>query len=569
MPSRAPREREPVAVQRVRILVTGDPLLVSAIEAMTATRVGCFVWDPADHRFLLDACGLAVFDLTEAEYDGDAGSLAQRIPEDEVDRLLQLVADIRAGLCDSYSSYFRIHCRDGSRRWTHTQGRLIRDPDGTPLRVVGVVRDATQELTQSAQRLVAEDDLRRREDAVRRITQALADALSIADVVAVLTDLHTLRRLGAAGITLAIVDQGRLRIVGAVGPTDRLVHDLQRQARLAEPWPLNDAVRTGAAQFYASRERFLRRYPTLAHFLSSSEITAAAFLPLFAHGEPIGAMSLLYEGRRQFSSEERTLLTVLSTGIAQSLKRAMLVDQAREIAAGLQNAMLPRRIPQVPGGSIAVRYRTARAGTSIGGDWYDATVLPDHGVGIAIGDVQGHDTDAAAIMGQLRIAMTAYAAEGHPPEVVLDRASAFLRELDADRFATCLYAHVALTTGAVRAANAGHLRPCVRHADRSVEELTVETGPPLGLPTALNPNAYRRADFRLAPGDTLLLCSDGLVERSGEDLDQGMARLTDALATGPEDLEALADHLIRTLADRLDSEDDAALLLFRLEAPAQ
>lgn len=543
--------------------MTDGPLPVDAVEAMTATKVGCFVWEPSTDRFTLDSCGLAVFDLTAEEFDGRAPDLVQRIPEDEVDRLIRLVADIQAGRRDSYSSYFRIQCRDGSRRWTHTQGQLIRDPDGVPLRVVGVVRDATQELTHSAQRLVAEDDLNRREEAVLEVTRALADALGVDDVVAVLTDRNMLRRLGTDGISLGIVDQGRMRIVGAVGPTHKLVLELQRKARLAEPWPLNDAVRTGKAQFFASRDRFLSRYPNLTDFLNGSTVTAAAFLPLVAHGQPIGAMGLLYQGRSSFSTEERTLLTALSSGIAQSLQRAMLVDQAREIAAGLQNAMLPRHIPAVPGGGIAVRYRTARAGTEIGGDWYDALLLPDRSVGISIGDVQGHDTEAAAIMGQLRIAMTAYAAEGHPVEAVLDRASAFLRDLDADRFATCLYAQVTLATGAVQVANAGQLCPTVRHKDGRVEQVAIEASPPLGLPPGMFPGGYPRLGFRLEPGDTLLLCSDGLVERSGEDLDQGMARVAGAFAAGPEDLEQLADHLMRMLAERLDSEDDAALLLLR------
>ncbi|MEY9962839.1 hypothetical protein ABIA33_000865 [Streptacidiphilus sp. MAP12-16] len=546
-------------------------LRVDASEAMAATRVGCFVWEPDSGRFLLDACGLAVFDLRADEYDGLAASLGQRIPQDEVDRLIGLVADIRAGRSDTYSSYFRIRCRDGSLRWTHTQGKVIRGEQradaepGADLKVVGVVRDATQELSYSAQRLVAEDDLRRQEDAIREVARALADALSVDDVVGVLTGEHSMRRLGTQGVSLAVMDQGRLRVVGAAGPSDTLVRELQ-SARLSESWPLNDAVRGGEPLYFTSRSRFLARYPRLADFLAGTRLTAAAFLPLIAQGRPIGAMGLIYDGRRRFSIEDRTLLTALSSGIAQSMQRAMLVDQAREIAAGLQNAMLPRYIPQVAGGSIAVRYRTARVGTSIGGDWYDAMPLPGRSIGIAVGDVQGHDTEAAAIMGQLRIAMTAYAAEGHPAETVLQRASAFLRDLDADRFATCFYAHVSLATGSVWAANAGHLPPFVRSLDGSVRRLDLEAGPPLGLPAGLDAPPYGRSSFHLDPGDTLLLCSDGLVERSDEDLDQGLARLTTALGTGPHELEPLADHLMESLADRLDLEDDAACLLLRRDA---
>ncbi|MDH6108985.1 serine phosphatase RsbU (regulator of sigma subunit) [Kitasatospora sp. MAP12-15] len=538
---------------------------VDPLEAMAATGIGCFEWDPATGRFTLDAGGLAVFDLRPSEYDGTAADLAQRIPVEYETQLFSLVEDIIAGRSDSYSSYFKIQRRDGTLRWTHTQGQVVHDPGRPGIRVVGVVRDATRELTHSALRLLAEDDRRRQEDELREVAQALGEALTVEDVVGVLTGDQSMRRLGVQGITLGVVDQGRVRLVGAVGEVNVRVREVQR-ARLSEPWPLNDAVRSGEPLFFTSRSVFLRHYPVLTPYVGDSHATAAAFLPLIAQGRPIGAIALVYEGKRGFSSEDRTLLTALSSAIAQSLQRAMLVDQSREIAAGLQSAMLPRRLPSVPGGKLAVRYRTARVGTWIGGDWYDAVPLAGGAVGVAIGDVQGHDTEAAAVMGQLRIAMTAYAAEGHSSESVLKRASAFLTELHADRFATCLYAQVSMATGEVRAANAGHLPPLVRHADGTVERIEVAGGPPLGLPAEWGPVTYPRTTFRLAAGDTLLLYSDGLVERPGEDLDQGLDRLAEVFAAGPTRLSKLADHVRDTLSERLDAEDDAALLLLHRDA---
>ncbi len=539
---------------------------LDAAEAMAATGIGCFEWDPETGRFTLDSTGLAVFDLLPEEYDGMAVGLGRRIPVEEVLRLVKLVESIKAGLSDSYSSYFRIRRRDGSMRWTHTQGQVLRGSGSTRLRVVGVVRDATQELAHSALRLMAEDDRQRQESALREVAQALGDALTVDDVVAVLTGDQSMRRLGTQGVTLGVVDHGRVRLVGAVGEVNVRIQAVQR-ARLTEAWPLNDVVRSGEPAFFTSREAFVARYPKVAEHLGSSRATAAAFLPLIAQGRPIGALALVYEGKRSFTSEDRTLLTALSSAIAQSLQRAMLVDQSREIAAGLQNAMLPRRLPTPTGGSLAVRYRTARVGTWIGGDWYDAVQLADGRVGVAIGDVQGHDTEAAAIMGQLRIAMTAYAAEGHASESVLARASTFLAELHADRFATCLYAQVSLATGAVHAANAGHLPPLVRHADGTVERIEVAGGPPLGLPTDWSLATYPRTTFHLAPGDTLLLYSDGLVERPGEDLDEGLNRLAAVLAAGPASMPALADHVRDTLSERLEAEDDAALLLLHRDGP--
>ncbi|GJF32501.1 magnesium or manganese-dependent protein phosphatase [Kitasatospora sp. NE20-6] len=542
----------------------GAAARVEQAEALRANGIGCFEWEPASGRFTLDDNGLAVFDLLPEEYNGHADDLGQRIPEDEAARLTALVADIVAGRADSYSTYFRIRLRGGGTRWTHTQGQVVRVPAYGAIRVVGVLRDATQELSHSSLRLLAESDRRRQEDAMREVAHALAEAMSVADVVDVLTGDQSMRRLGTQGVSLGVVEQGRIRLVAAVGTTNAQVKELQR-ARLAEPWPLNDAVRSGEPLFFTSVEAFIGRYPRLARYVAGTRATAAAFLPLIAQGRAIGAMSMVYEGKRSFSAEDRTLLTAWSSAIAQSLQRAMLLDRSREIAAGLQNVMLPRHIPDVPGGRIAVRYRTAREGIWIGGDWYDAVLLADRSVGLAIGDVQGHDTEAAAIMGQLRIAMTAYAREGHPCESVLAKASAFLAEMDAERFATCLYMHVVPATGTVRAANAGHLPPLVRHAGGTVTWWEVAGGPPLGLPVEWGAAVYPHRRFHLRPGDTVVLYSDGLVERPGEDLDQGLARLASVLSAGPADLDALADHLRDSLTERIDAEDDAALLMLQLD----
>lgn len=182
-----------------------------------------------------------------------------------------------------------------------------------------------------------------------------------------------------------------------------------------------------------------------------------------------------------FSQDERILCLGLAAIVAQSLQRAILFDEEREFATGLQSAMLPRRIQEIEGGEIAVRYHAAWSGREVGGDWYDVITLPRNRYGVMVGDVQGHDTHAAAIMGQLRIALRAYAAEGHPPATVLARASRFLSELDTDRFATCTYAQVDLATGAVRVARAGHFGPLIRHTDGRVGVPQVRGGLPLGI----------------------------------------------------------------------------------------
>jgi anti-sigma regulatory factor (Ser/Thr protein kinase) len=166
-------------------------------------------------------------------------------------------------------------------------------------------------------------------------------------------------------------------------------------------------------------------------------------------------------------------------------------------------------------------------------------------------------------MGQLRIALRAYAAEGHPPSTVLARASRFLAELDTERFATCSYAEVDLARGSVRAARAGHLGPLVRHTDGRTGWPHVRGGLPLGLATSMNLHEFPETRLDLVPGETLVFCTDGLVEERGLDITIGMAALAEAVRDGPEHHEALADHLADNLWQRWGSQDDVALLILR------
>ncbi|MEU6985785.1 SpoIIE family protein phosphatase [Streptomyces sp. NPDC046324] len=532
-------------------------------EVLTATGVGCFAWDPATGHLTLDDVARAVFDLLPAEHTDLTHGLRPRIQAADWTLLSGLSADLLAGRRDAYSAYFRVVLHDGRTRWTHARGSVVRERQGGGLRVVGVVRDATPDLAHSALRLPGEDV----EDPLRALGEgglALARAMSVREVSAVLGDEVSLRPLGAMAMSLGVLEQGRLQMIRTVLAPDAT--EFPWKSRLADSWPLNDVVRTSSPLFFTSARAFLDRYPRLAPHRHGFDATAAAFLPLVDEGQPLGALGVFYDDRSVFTLADHTLMNAWAKAVARAVHRVLALDRSREIAAGLQNAMLPRRIPATPGGRIAVRYRTARQGVRVGGDWYDAVILPDGGLGLAIGDVQGHDIEAAALMGQVRVAMTAYAAEGHGCDSVLGKASAFLADLDADRFATCQYLRVVLDTGEVHAANAGHPPPLLRHADGTVACLPLAGGPPLGLPAAWGLASYPYTTARLAPGETLLLYSDGLVEKPGEDFDLGLSRLAAAFSDGPTDLEELADHLLGSLTDGPHAEDDAALLMLRRDA---
>ncbi|MFI1422805.1 SpoIIE family protein phosphatase [Streptomyces sp. NPDC020731] len=546
-----------------------DPILA-------LNRMGSFDWDLDAGVLQMDAQAHEIFDLRPDEYDDRPESLGIRVPHGEALRLDTAVSQALKTGSENYGVYFRVRRRDGSLRWTHTQGYIRRDEGGRPRRIIGIVRDATQELGDSEARReqAAQEDVRRRQtNVVQLTTAALAHARTVQDVIDVLKDTHGLTHLGATSLVIGLVEAGRIRLI-AEGPEGSFVPGTEVTG-IEEPYPMSEAVRTLSPCFIDSPEEFAERYPRLWQGITGLHITSAAYLPLIVQARPIGAMGLLYNDRRGFTAEERNILVVLGSSISQSLQRAMFYEQEMDLAQGLQQAMLPRTIPSVPGADLAVRYRAATIGGSlgrdIGGDWYDLIPLPGgtpYGggrVGAVIGDVQGHDTHAAAVMGQLRIVLRAYAAEGHPPATVMARASVFLDELDTDRSATCLYAEADLSTGVLQVVRAGHLDPLVRRTDGSCRRVRVPGGLPLGLSAEFGRLDYPVGTMELDPGDTLLLCTDGLVEQPGADLDDGMETLAALIAVGPDDVRDLADRLIDVAAQR-GGGDDVALLLLRRRA---
>ncbi|MFD4576969.1 SpoIIE family protein phosphatase [Streptomyces sp. NPDC058417] len=539
-----------------------DPDPILALNGM-----GSFDWDLDSGVFAMDPRAYEIFDVRPDEYDGDPETLAMRVPPAEGVRLDALVAQAIKDGSEHYGCYFRVRRRDGSLYWTHTQGHIHRDDSGLPRRIIGIIRDATEELADLAARRDEDAlDIARREqtNVVQLTTAALAHARTVRDVIDVLKDTRGLTHLGATSLVMGLVEAGRIRLI-AEGPAGSFVPGTDI-TRIDEPYPMSEVVRTLTPRFIESAEEFADGYPVLWPHLTDLKITSAAYLPLIVQANPIGAMGLLYSDRHGFTPEERNILVALGSSIAQSLQRAMFYEQEKDVAQTLQQAMLPRTIPSVAGADVAVRYRAAPIGglhgRDIGGDWYDLIPLPGGRVGAVIGDVQGHDTHAAAVMGQLRIVLRAYASEGHTPATVMARASVFLHELDTDRFATCLYAEADLATGVVQVVRAGHIDPLVRSTDGTCRRVCVPGGLPLGLSAEFGSLEYPVATLEIDPGHTLLLCTDGLVETPGADLDDGMRALTDLIADAPQDVRALADRLIEVAEER-GGDDDVALLLLR------
>lgn len=240
--------------------------------------------------------------------------------------------------------------------------------------------------------------------------------------------------------------------------------------------------------------------------------------------------------------------------------------RASRIVDALQDAMLPHELPLVEGYELDASYTPASPELAVGGDWYDAFRLDDQTLALAVGDVSGHGLDAASLMAQLRHAKRGFTFEDPQPGAVLGRLNHFLCRLGSDHLATVLYGLLDLPTGEFRWATAGHPPPIFfRPGTAAPVEDPTARGPLLGF----RPGAsYGETVHTLLPGEGLLLYSDGLVERRGAHLDDGIAdvaaRLVD-FATDP--VEGLCERLVADLDGGHEGRDDVCQLLVRRRAP--
>jgi PAS domain S-box-containing protein len=280
-------------------------------------------------------------------------------------------------------------------------------------------------------------------------------------------------------------------------------------------------------------------------------------VPLITEGEVSGVVCVGSASPERFDDNDAALLALVADRAALAIGNASLYEREHRIVETLQRSLLPARMPQLPGMSIAARYQPGDA--DVGGDWYDAIELDDGGVGLAMGDVVGHGIDAAATMGELRNALRAYALEGVSPGTVLARLAHLVEQLQNDRMTTLVYAVIDADWTEVRYASAGHPPPLVLHPDAGAEFLWDGRSTPLGV----HSGSYDEGVVDLAGGSTLLLYTDGLVEVPGEDLFSGLERLREAAVAGPTDPDALCDHVIASLLGERGASDDVALLALR------
>jgi serine phosphatase RsbU (regulator of sigma subunit)/anti-sigma regulatory factor (Ser/Thr protein kinase) len=280
-------------------------------------------------------------------------------------------------------------------------------------------------------------------------------------------------------------------------------------------------------------------------------------VPLLVEGTAVGVLHVGTLRRRAFDDSDVQLLQRAADRAALAIV-SRLTERERGLADSLQRSLIPR-LPELPAVSLAGRYLPAAA-ARLGGDWYDAFPLPDGRLAMAIGDVVGRGFHAAAIMGQLRSGLRAYALDGMPPREVLERLSRLLRQIEVGRTATVVYLVLDPHGGFLTMAAAGHPPPLVAPNEGEPHFLEVPSSVPLG---AVRHTRYEEQELDLEPGSLLVLYTDGFVESPGEPLDHGLERLAMTVREGEDDLEHLGDALVDELLPEGTSEDDAALLLVR------
>ncbi|MEV8326235.1 SpoIIE family protein phosphatase [Kitasatospora sp. NPDC056731] len=387
-----------------------------------------------------------------------------------------------------------------------------------------------------------------------QLASALTEAVSVREVCRAVAE-EILPAFGGQELAIYGVRDKNLHLISQTGYPDGFLDGFEGTP-VAARIPGAETLSTGTPIFFESVRELAAAYPGIA----LDEMGAWAFLPLIASGHPVGSCILGFDRPRPFTAEDRGLLTALGGFIAQALERARLYDAEFTLARGLQQALLPHRLPDVPGIRIAARYLPGTQGMEIGGDWYDAIVTGGD-VTLVIGDVEGHSVGAAATMGQLRSAVRAFATGGDPPDQVLARTNRLLLDLDPGLLASCCLVRLTPADGRARIARAGHLPPVLRFPDGWAEALYVPGGPLLGVEELAE---YPVSELRLAPGTVVALYTDGLVEDPAVAIDQGVDLLRAALGRGeeqgPDGLELLAERILREVGSS-HRVDDVALLL--------
>jgi GAF domain-containing protein/anti-sigma regulatory factor (Ser/Thr protein kinase) len=347
----------------------------------------------------------------------------------------------------------------------------------------------------------------------------------------------------------------RLDVRAGLRPTERPAGDHDEPVPLDSDAPAAVAYRTGRTQ--------LAPVPAAAPVEDdvSGDVSTALSVPLTANGEVIGVMTFIDEPGRLFEADDVSLATEVASRTGVALSNATRFQREHVVAEVLQRAVLPDSLPEVDGLRLDAEYRAGVAGAYVGGDWYDVFELGPGRVFFSVGDVMGKGAPAAALMGQVRSAIRAYAVAGQTPTEVLSSLDALFDSLVEDRVVTAVVGTIDPQTGSVTLSNAGHPPPLVLRTDG--QAVYCPTQRALLIAAGLSGAPRPRDELVLEPGDSLVMYSDGLIERRGESISAGMERLASTAKVMAQDgwPERPAAAFASMLGDEERTDDVVVLCL--------
>ena len=404
-----------------------------------------------------------------------------------------------------------------------------------------------------------EISLRQRVQAVQTVTARLATAATSEAIGVAVAELGIALVADRGMVAIGSADSQEIRCWATPGYPAELAGRHRRMPWDA-PVPIADVVRTGRPVAATTAAEIEDRYPGALDTSPATGTRSTLMVPVLIDQKPVGALAFGYDAEGPIDPDVHSFAGTLATLTAHALERARLYESERSAAHQLQRALLLTPALDLPGAAAAVAYRPADSRHEVGGDWYDLFGLPGGKVAIVVGDAVGHDLHAAAAMGRLQTVLRVAAADGGGPAGVLAQADLACEWIPGGRYATVGYAEYDPGTGLLRYACAGHPPPLLC-AGGQARFLPDGRSQPLGAATGGRPER----ETPIPPGSILLWYSDGLVERRGESLQTGLARLADLAATVPGDNPATwCTTILAGLTGQRDVADDVVVICVRL-----
>src|SRR4051812_20622606 len=371
---------------------------------------------------------------------------------------LALFNDMLSGKTSGFEGE-RVYTRkDGSSVDVMLSISLARDGEGRPINFITQVADITgrkRAETERAERIREQAALTEARavaetiQKLQKVTDAALEHLALNDLLAeLIAHISEMLEVDTATILLMQPDDATLTVGASTGLGDDLGDDVTI--------PIGDDF-TG--RIVSSREpqvaRDVSKEKSLDPLLKGSGIRSAMGVPLLVEGHVSGVIEVGSLEPREFTTEDENMLQLVADRAALAIEHSRLYERELSIVETLQRSLLPERLPRLPGLEMAARYMPGGPGADVGGDWYDAMLLEGGRIGLAMGDVVGHGLGAAALMGQLRNALRAYALDGHSPAAVVERLDRLVEELEPGRMATLLFAIIQPDLSSIRFASAG------------------------------------------------------------------------------------------------------------------